>query len=175
MGLCFFLGVLDCWILVKMIKAWVCFFFWIFVFRRIIFWVFVFGSVGGKREMNEQTEKTSSALAIPEKKPHRPGGCVGIFFQLFDWNRRFAKKKLFSRKLLPPAPGNFFFSLLIFVTYQTSHLTVKDWTFFKLHCLFLSPYQSFKKIWRRWKNAQIQASFGIYSDLLFGFFFLESL
>lgn len=59
--------------------------------------------------MNEQTEKTSSALAIPEKKPHRPGGCVGIFFQLFDWNRRFAKKKLFSRKLLPPAPGNFFF------------------------------------------------------------------
>ncbi|XWS75484.1 hypothetical protein CRYUN_Cryun01aG0092800 [Craigia yunnanensis] len=53
--------------------------------------------------MNEQTEKTASALAITEKKPHRPGGCVGIFFQLFDWNRRFAKKKLFSRKLLPPA------------------------------------------------------------------------
>ncbi|XVF71619.1 hypothetical protein PTKIN_Ptkin12aG0053500 [Pterospermum kingtungense] len=54
--------------------------------------------------MNEQTEKTASALAIPEKKLHsRPGGCVGIFFQLFDWNRRFAKKKFFSRKLLPPA------------------------------------------------------------------------
>ncbi|XP_022772093.1 uncharacterized protein LOC111314717 [Durio zibethinus] len=55
------------------------------------------------REMNEQTEKTASALAITEKKPHRTGGCVGIFFQLFDWNRRIAKKKLFSRKLLPPA------------------------------------------------------------------------
>ncbi|OMP04736.1 hypothetical protein COLO4_09347 [Corchorus olitorius] len=53
--------------------------------------------------MNEPTGKTASALAITEKKPHRPGGCVGIFFQLFDWNRRFAKKKLFSRKLLPPA------------------------------------------------------------------------
>ncbi|XVE72084.1 hypothetical protein DITRI_Ditri11bG0010600 [Diplodiscus trichospermus] len=53
--------------------------------------------------MNEQTEKKASSLALTEKKPHRPGGCVGIFFQLFDWNRRFAKKKLFSRKLLPPA------------------------------------------------------------------------
>ncbi|XVF20778.1 hypothetical protein REPUB_Repub12eG0032700 [Reevesia pubescens] len=53
--------------------------------------------------MNEKTGKTASALAITEKKPQRPGGCVGIFFQLFDWNRRFAKKKLFSRKLLPPA------------------------------------------------------------------------
>ncbi|KAM6546457.1 hypothetical protein CsatB_027193 [Cannabis sativa] len=46
---------------------------------------------------------TSSSLAITEKKStHRSGGCVGIFFQLFDWNRRFAKKKLFSKKLLPP-------------------------------------------------------------------------
>ncbi|GAV85544.1 DUF4378 domain-containing protein/VARLMGL domain-containing protein [Cephalotus follicularis] len=53
--------------------------------------------------MNESTGKTSSSLAITEKKAHRTGGCVGIFFQLFDWNRRFAKKKLFSRKLLPPA------------------------------------------------------------------------
>ncbi|EOY04165.1 Uncharacterized protein TCM_019426 [Theobroma cacao] len=53
--------------------------------------------------MNEQSGKTASTLAITEKKPHRPGGCVGIFFQLFDWNRRFAKKKLFSGKLLPPA------------------------------------------------------------------------
>ncbi|TYG94394.1 hypothetical protein ES288_A11G185700v1 [Gossypium darwinii] len=52
--------------------------------------------------MNEQTGKTPSSLAITEKKPHRSGGCVGIFFQLFDWNKRFAKKKLFSRKLLPP-------------------------------------------------------------------------
>ncbi|KAF2313799.1 hypothetical protein GH714_013479 [Hevea brasiliensis] len=53
--------------------------------------------------MNESTGQTTSCLAITEKRPHRPGGCVGIFFQLFDWNRRFAKKKLFSRKLLPPA------------------------------------------------------------------------
>ncbi|KAL8099231.1 hypothetical protein AgCh_031772 [Apium graveolens] len=44
-----------------------------------------------------------SVLAFTEKKAQRPsgGGCVGIFFQLFDWNRRFAKKKLFSNKLLP--------------------------------------------------------------------------
>ncbi|KAK9271751.1 hypothetical protein L1049_002114 [Liquidambar formosana] len=53
--------------------------------------------------MNDTAGKTSSSLAITEKRPHRPGGCVGIFFQLFDWNRRLAKKKLFSRKLLPPA------------------------------------------------------------------------
>ncbi|KAH7556885.1 hypothetical protein JRO89_XS11G0007500 [Xanthoceras sorbifolium] len=56
--------------------------------------------------MNETAGKTSSCLSIAEKRTttHRPGGCVGIFFQLFDWNRRLlAKKKLFSRKLLPPA------------------------------------------------------------------------
>lgn len=47
-------------------------------------------------------EKPALSLAIVEKKPQRPGGCVGIFFQLFDWNRRFAKKNLFSKKLLPP-------------------------------------------------------------------------
>lgn len=52
--------------------------------------------------MNNTVEKPASSLAIVEKKPQRPGGCVGIFFQLFDWNRRFAKKKLFSKKLLPP-------------------------------------------------------------------------
>ncbi|KAF5203595.1 Dnaa initiator-associating protein [Thalictrum thalictroides] len=54
--------------------------------------------------MNDISEKSSSSnLAIVEKKPQRPGGCVGIFFQLFDWNKRLAKKKLFSKKLLPPA------------------------------------------------------------------------
>ncbi|KAH7848043.1 hypothetical protein Vadar_033172 [Vaccinium darrowii] len=53
--------------------------------------------------MNENTSKTASSLAITEKRPQRPGGCVGIFFQLFDWNRRFTKKKLFSKKLLTPA------------------------------------------------------------------------
>lgn len=53
--------------------------------------------------MNENTGKASSSLAITtEKRAHRPGGCAGIFFQLFDWNRKFAKKKLFSKKLLPP-------------------------------------------------------------------------
>ncbi|WCJ25359.1 hypothetical protein M5689_007248 [Euphorbia peplus] len=53
--------------------------------------------------MSETSGNAAPCMAITEKKPHRPGGCVGIFFQLFDWNRRFAKKKLFSRKLLPPA------------------------------------------------------------------------
>ncbi|KAF3434491.1 hypothetical protein FNV43_RR25594 [Rhamnella rubrinervis] len=55
--------------------------------------------------MNDGVGKGSSclSLAVAEKRTHRPGGCVGIFFQLFDWNRRFAKKKLFSKKLLPPA------------------------------------------------------------------------
>ncbi|KAK3036567.1 hypothetical protein RJ639_031008 [Escallonia herrerae] len=49
------------------------------------------------------SDATESSLAITEKRPHKPGGCVGIFFQLFDWNRRFAKKKLFSKKLLGSA------------------------------------------------------------------------
>lgn len=53
--------------------------------------------------MNDTAGNTSSCLAITEKRPQRPGGCVGIFFQLFDWNRRLAKKKLFSKKLLPAA------------------------------------------------------------------------
>lgn len=55
--------------------------------------------------MSESTARASSALAITEKKVkcHRPGGCVGIFFQLFDWNRRFYRKKFFPKKLLPPA------------------------------------------------------------------------
>ncbi|WOL02832.1 hypothetical protein Cni_G11551 [Canna indica] len=46
------------------------------------------------------------SLAITERKPQqqrRHGGFVGIFFQLLDWNRRLAKKKLLPRKLLPPA------------------------------------------------------------------------
>ncbi|KAF3626529.1 hypothetical protein FXO38_29203 [Capsicum annuum] len=37
-----------------------------------------------------------------EREPQRPCGCVGIFFQFFDRNRRFAKK-LFPKKLLSPA------------------------------------------------------------------------
>lgn len=52
--------------------------------------------------MSEAVEITAPSLAVVEKKPQRPGGCVGVFFQLFDWNRRFATKKLFSKKLLSP-------------------------------------------------------------------------
>lgn len=54
--------------------------------------------------MDEGAGKAASRLAITEKRQAttRPGGCVGIFFQLFDWHRRFAKKRLFSRKMLPP-------------------------------------------------------------------------
>ncbi|KAM3288561.1 hypothetical protein P3S67_021991 [Capsicum chacoense] len=48
------------------------------------------------REMND------SLAAITERQPQRPCGCVGIFFQLFDRNHRFAKK-LFPKKLLSPA------------------------------------------------------------------------
>ncbi|KAM3339620.1 putative protein isoform X2 [Capsicum galapagoense] len=48
------------------------------------------------REMND------SLAAITERQPQRPCGCVGIFFQLFDRKRRFAKK-LFPKKLLSPA------------------------------------------------------------------------
>ncbi|KAK1423479.1 hypothetical protein QVD17_18782 [Tagetes erecta] len=52
--------------------------------------------------MNDSASVASSSLAIAEKTPRRNGGCVGIFFQLFDWNRRFTKKKLTSKRLLPP-------------------------------------------------------------------------
>ncbi|KAL3527038.1 hypothetical protein ACH5RR_011694 [Cinchona calisaya] len=52
--------------------------------------------------MGEISVQSGSSLSIVEKKPQRPGGCVGIFFQLFDWNRKFAKKNLFPKKLLPP-------------------------------------------------------------------------
>ncbi|XP_010921990.1 uncharacterized protein [Elaeis guineensis] len=46
---------------------------------------------------------SASSLAITEKRPaqQKPGGsCIGVFFQLFNW-----KKKLFSKKLLPPVSG----------------------------------------------------------------------
>ncbi|XP_076902758.1 uncharacterized protein LOC143557606 [Bidens hawaiensis] len=52
--------------------------------------------------MDDSVSVTTSCLAVGEKRPRRTGGCVGIFFQLFDWNKRFSKKKLFSRRLLPP-------------------------------------------------------------------------
>lgn len=40
-------------------------------------------------------------LAITDKV-QKPGGCVGIFFQLIDWKKRLVKKKFFSKKLLTP-------------------------------------------------------------------------
>ncbi|EOA33642.1 hypothetical protein CARUB_v10019806mg [Capsella rubella] len=52
--------------------------------------------------MTGELQETAPCAAITEKRPNRLGGCVGVFFQLFDWNRRFAKKKLFSRKSLLP-------------------------------------------------------------------------
>ncbi|GAB2299999.1 hypothetical protein Dimus_034043 [Dionaea muscipula] len=57
--------------------------------------------------MMERTDaavvSAASCLAVTgaAKKVQRPGGCAGIFFQLFDWNRKFAKEKLFPKKLLP--------------------------------------------------------------------------
>ncbi|KFK41100.1 hypothetical protein AALP_AA2G085700 [Arabis alpina] len=52
--------------------------------------------------MTGELLETAPCAAITEKRPNRLSGCVGVFFQLFDWNRRFAKKKLFSRKSLLP-------------------------------------------------------------------------
>lgn len=83
------------WILVEIFEFRICF---------LVGWGLWSCVVG--EEMNDGGGKTTSSLAITEKRTatstHRPGGCVGIFFQLFDWNRRFARKKLFSKKLLPP-------------------------------------------------------------------------
>ncbi|KAM0057709.1 hypothetical protein Hdeb2414_s0005g00161521 [Helianthus debilis subsp. tardiflorus] len=53
---------------------------------------------------DDSASVTTSCLAIGEKRPRRSGGCVGIFFQLFDWNRRFSKKKFFPKRLLPVPP-----------------------------------------------------------------------
>ncbi|KAJ0726270.1 hypothetical protein HanPI659440_Chr12g0468361 [Helianthus annuus] len=53
---------------------------------------------------DDSANVTTSCLAIGEKRPRRSGGCVGIFFQFFDWNRRFSKKKFFPKRLLPVPP-----------------------------------------------------------------------
>ncbi|CAN8243637.1 unnamed protein product [Cochlearia groenlandica] len=50
--------------------------------------------------MAGELQETAPCKAITEKRPNRLSGCVGVFLQLFDWNRRFSKKKLFSRKSL---------------------------------------------------------------------------
>jgi len=70
-----------------------------FDFRYFWFW-----SVGGFWSVAEMNDSSVKNLAITEKKvqQHKPGGCVGIFFQLIDWKRKLSKKKLFSKKLLPP-------------------------------------------------------------------------
>ncbi|VFQ75413.1 unnamed protein product [Cuscuta campestris] len=53
--------------------------------------------------MSESGGIAASSLALAtEKKPQKSGGCVGLFYQLFDWKRRFAKKNFFPKKLLPP-------------------------------------------------------------------------
>ncbi|KAI5077602.1 hypothetical protein GOP47_0007426 [Adiantum capillus-veneris] len=36
-----------------------------------------------------------------EKRNSKLGGCAGVFFQLFDWNRRLNGKRLLPQKLLP--------------------------------------------------------------------------
>lgn len=64
-----------------------------------------FGVVGGWFcSVAEMKDSTMKNLAITEKKvqQHKPGDYVGIFFQLIDWKRKLSKKKLFSKKLLPP-------------------------------------------------------------------------
>jgi hypothetical protein len=57
-------------------------------------------------EMSDVSVKgSSSCLAITEKNNNnqkQDGSCVGIFFQLFDWNKRLTKKRFFTKKLLPP-------------------------------------------------------------------------
>ncbi|CAN6445278.1 unnamed protein product [Victoria cruziana] len=50
--------------------------------------------------MDETPGKMLSTLTVAEKPRSKPAGCVGIFFQLFDWNRRFARKKIFSNSFL---------------------------------------------------------------------------
>ncbi|XP_045818155.1 uncharacterized protein LOC123910908 [Trifolium pratense] len=54
--------------------------------------------------MSDVSVKGSSCLAITEKNNNQKqdGSCVGIFFQLFDWNKTLTKKRFFTKKLLPP-------------------------------------------------------------------------
>ncbi|KAH7285210.1 hypothetical protein KP509_33G017800 [Ceratopteris richardii] len=43
----------------------------------------------------------SSLNPCSEKRTSKLGGCAGVFFQLFDWNRRLNGKRFLSRKRLP--------------------------------------------------------------------------
>ena len=75
------------------------------------------------------SEAGGSILAITEKKAQRAsgGGCVGIFFQLFDWNRKFAKKKLFSNKLLPLGQYSMISYICPFVCFQVLVFKLLFW------------------------------------------------
>eukprot|EP00250_Pteridium_aquilinum_P008549 c18028_g6_i1 orf=541-2586(+) len=44
---------------------------------------------------------SSLATSSSEKRNSKLGGCAGVFFQLFDWNRRLNGKRLLPHKLLP--------------------------------------------------------------------------
>lgn len=66
--------------------------------------VLLFESSGLFITMNETPGKMLSSLTSGDKQQHQHpkiGGCVGVFFNLFDWNKRFTGKKLFSNRLLP--------------------------------------------------------------------------
>lgn len=96
----------------------------------IFFYALIFGgaSVG---EMNDATGKGSSCLAITEKKNQRVGGCIGVFFQLFDWNRSLTKKKLFKK--LPPPAGMFLFRKIDF---RLISVLIKKSVRLSLGCVF---------------------------------------
>ncbi|EFJ21563.1 hypothetical protein SELMODRAFT_443543 [Selaginella moellendorffii] len=51
--------------------------------------------------MTDTPGRLLSSLSNTDGKPPKVGGCVGVFFQLFDWNRRLSGKHLFSTKSLP--------------------------------------------------------------------------
>ncbi|KAH9306130.1 hypothetical protein KI387_010534 [Taxus chinensis] len=51
--------------------------------------------------MNDTPGKTLSSLTGGDKQHPKLGRCVGVFFQMFDWNKKFTGKKLFSNRLLP--------------------------------------------------------------------------
>lgn len=69
---------------------------------------------------------TGSALAINEKKTQRTGGCVGIFFQFFDWKKRLAKKKFFPNKLL--SLGQHSFSSLYCFSFVCNGISLASFT-----------------------------------------------
>jgi len=67
----------------------------------LIFYDFCFWGVLLESFVKMSESSSVKNLAITDKV-QKPGGCVGIFFQLIDWKKRLVKKKLFSKKLLTP-------------------------------------------------------------------------